>query len=354
MEYLELRAGPRALAHIQEHGLKPDHVRSVSAASGGPKWLILAGFDRFFFGQWLAEAQQPITLTGSSIGAWRMAIQAQADPVAALERFTQNYVYEQRYPKRPSSRIISAECERLLNIALGENGAESATRNEQRPLRIITARMNDPRALQGGRLYGRLLAAALANHRGRARLGRWVRRSLFETEAAAATLPELNDLPTERFRLDAGNLRPALLASGAIPGVMEVIHHIPGGEPGTYLDGGLTDYHPALPDDTGNGVRVFPHFYPDAIPGWFDKSRRSRRNRLPGLDNTLIIAPSAELVASLPHGKIPDRRDFYRLGDADRIAYWEKVLNASHRMGEAFMELIENRRINDTIRPLNT
>ncbi|MDQ2070326.1 patatin-like phospholipase family protein [Natronospira bacteriovora] len=352
MQVLEMRAGPRALAHIREHGLKPQHVRAVSAASGGPKWLILSGFDQYFFGQWLAAAEQPITLTGSSIGAWRMAMQAVAEPEAARQRFLHSYIYEQRYPKRPTPAIISAECERLLDLALGEDGPGQAVANPQRPLRIIANRMAPGRRLSGPGLYGRLLAAALANRRERARLGRWVHRSLFESEAAAHTLATPQDLPTERFRLMTDNLRPALLASGAIPGVMEVVHDIPGGSQGTYLDGGLTDYHPALPEDMADGIRLFPHFYPFAVPGWFDKRKPQRRNQLDGLDNTLIIAPSNELVASLPHGKIPDRKDFYRFSDAERIAYWEKVVEASERMGEAFVELSESNQITDSVRQI--
>jgi len=353
MDLLSFRAGPKALAHIQAHGLRPEHVRSVSAASGGPKWLILAGFDRHFFGQWLAEAQQAVQLTGSSIGAWRMAFQAQNQPIEVLDRFLHSYVYEQRYPKHPGPAIISAECRRLLDLALSEQGAREAANNSQKPLRIITCRMKPERQLSGPSLYGRLLGAAMANYRNRRHLGRWVRRSLFESAAAAAGLSDPEDLPTERYRLNAENLRPALLASGAIPGIMELIHDIPGGKKGSYLDGGITDYHPALPDDTGEGIRLFPHFYPTVIPGWFDKSRSKRHNRLPGLDNTLIIAPSRELVASLPYGKIPDRKDFYRFSDRERIAYWEKVVDASTRMGEAFMEMASSNSLADQVRPLN-
>ncbi len=352
MQHLELRAGPKALERIRDEGLQPSQVTAISAASGGPKWLILAGFDQYFFGQWLATAEQPITLTGSSIGAWRMAMQALPDADDALARFLHSYVHEQRYPHRPGPAIISAECRRLLDLALGETGAEAAANNPRRPLRIIANRMAPERRLSTPGLYARLLGAATANRLGREKLGRWVRRSLFESEAAADTLPELNDLPTERARLTADNLRPALLASGAIPGVMEVIHDIPGGKQGTYLDGGITDYHPALPEDNGDGIRLFPHFYPFAVPGWFDKSNDKRHNRLPGLDNTLIIAPSRELVASLPHGKIPDRKDFYRFSDEERIAYWEQVLDASRRMGEAFLAINDSGKIADSVRPL--
>lgn len=350
---LQLRAGPRALATLRERGLTPDTVGAISAASGGPKWLILAEFDRYFFVHWLNRADHAIPLTGSSIGAWRMAIQAQHDPQTALDRFLHGYLYEQRYPKHPGPAIISAEARRLVDVVLGDNGAHEAVNNPRRPLRIITARMKRHAPVSRLGLITRLLAAAAANRRGRPRLGRWVVRSLFETASARDSLPDPTDLPTERRNLTADNLRPALLASGAIPGVMETLDNIPGGAPGTYLDGGITDYHPALPQNIGDRIIAFPHFYGHAVPGWFDKNRASRRNRLTGLDNTLIIAPSDEHVAALPHGKIPDRKDFYRLSDAERIRYWETVIAASREMGEAFMELVASGRAVDAVRPLD-
>ncbi|WP_449359555.1 hypothetical protein [Alishewanella longhuensis] len=35
------------------------------------------------------------------------------------------------------------------------------------------------------------------------------------------------------------------------------------------------------------------------------------------------------------HGKIPDRKDF-KLNDHERIRYWQKVLDRSHELAEAF------------------
>ena len=39
-------AGPRALVHLRERGLKPADVRVIPAAAGGPKGLILNPLDR--------------------------------------------------------------------------------------------------------------------------------------------------------------------------------------------------------------------------------------------------------------------------------------------------------------------
>lgn len=352
MRALQFRAGGEALAKLRrDGGLHPDRVRAVVGASGGPKWLILAGLDRPLFGEWLARAHHPIPLLGSSIGAWRMALYAQPDPVAALDRFREAYVREQHYSKKPDAAEISREIRRLLEVALGEDGADGVLGNPQRPLQVLTSRVRG--AAHPGRpgLYLRLAASAGGNLLHRRGLGAGVVRSLFETPAAHRTLPEPTDLPSERQALTPENLRPVLAASAAIPGLMEVVREIPGAVPGTYLDGGITDYHPILEQDTGEGIRLMPHFHGRVIPGWFDKALRHRHNPARALDNTLLIAPSPELVASLPHGKIPDRGDFFRLRDQERMAYWKEVLAASDRMGEEFMALVDSGRLLDRIQP---
>ena len=50
---LTLRAGPEALAIVRERGLRPEDIDVIPAASGGAKWLALAGLDRFLFGEFL-------------------------------------------------------------------------------------------------------------------------------------------------------------------------------------------------------------------------------------------------------------------------------------------------------------
>ena len=103
---LSLRAGPDALRIIRERGLRAEDVDVVPGASGGAKWLVLAGLDRFLFGEFFqAPRARPLHLIGSSIGSWRMAAFAQRDPVAALERAHQAYIYDQHYSPKPSARV---------------------------------------------------------------------------------------------------------------------------------------------------------------------------------------------------------------------------------------------------------
>ena len=116
---LTVLAGPDALAELRSHGLRPDRVRVLAAASGGPKGLVLHGLDRVLF-PWLLARRTPLHAVGSSIGSWRLACLAQPDPVAALERFADAYV-AQRYPSKPPPAEVSRQSAGILDAILGLN-----------------------------------------------------------------------------------------------------------------------------------------------------------------------------------------------------------------------------------------
>ncbi len=92
MKALHIFAGPKAMAHIQSQGLKPEHVGVIAGAAGGPKGLILGPLDRFLFGTWLPQSTQPIDLVGASIGAWRMATACMNQAVLGFERLSHDYI----------------------------------------------------------------------------------------------------------------------------------------------------------------------------------------------------------------------------------------------------------------------
>jgi hypothetical protein len=77
-----------------------------------------------------------------------------------------------------------------------------------------------------------------------------------------------------------------------------------------------------------------------------------RRASAANFARALVLAPSPDFVASLPYGKIPDREDFVRLGDAERIRAWRTVRAASERLGDALRELLATGRLADHVRPL--
>ncbi|MBL8113218.1 MAG: patatin-like phospholipase family protein [Acidobacteria bacterium] len=347
---LTLRAGPRALSILRERGLRPEDVDVVAGASGGPKWLVLGGLDRYLFGSFLAGGRAPRALVGSSIGSWRMACLAQADPVAALARAQDAYI-EQRYPKKPSAELVSETTAGILDVLLGPSGVDEILGNERARLHVITAEMRGLGAsARRSALLAGLTFAVLGNVVSRRTLGLHTRRHVFHAGETSA-LPELSDLPTERHRLTAANLRSALLASASIPLVLEGVP-VPGA-PGIHRDGGVVDYHPAFDFGPGEGLVLYPHFYPYLVPGWFDKSLPWRRASGRSLDRVLVIAPSREFVARLPNGKIPDRNDFYELEDAARIAAWRGALTAGKAMAEELAELCASGRLAESVEPLS-
>ena len=100
---------------------------------------------------------------------------------------------------------------------------------------------------------------------------------------------------------------------------------------------------------TGDGLVLYPHFYDHVVPGWFDKSLAWRRARATNFRRALLIAPSPEFVASLPGGKIPDRRDFYTMPEAERMRRWQAVVDASEALGAELAELIATGRVTERL-----
>src|SRR5215218_4882113 len=122
---LTLRAGATALDIVRERGLRAEDVDIMPGASGGAKWLSIAGIDRYLFGEFLQQPRaRPMHLIGSSIGSWRMACLAQRDPLAALERGHHGYIFDQRYPPRPSPREVTTVLSNILDDMLGPAGVE--------------------------------------------------------------------------------------------------------------------------------------------------------------------------------------------------------------------------------------
>jgi hypothetical protein len=157
-------------------------------------------------------------------------------------------------------------------------------------------------------------------------------------------------LPTRHVPLTEQNALAALHASAAIPAVMQGVRDPHGAPRGMYRDGGLADYHFGREIDAADGLTLYPHFYSHLVPGWFDKILPWRRTR--GLRRTLLIAPSAAHVQSLPGGKIPDRNDFASMNDGERITAWRKVVALGERMGDELMELITTGRIAEQARAI--
>ena len=347
---LTLLAGPDALRLLRERGLRAEDVDAIPAASGGPKWIALHGIDHFL-ARFLAGRSRPLHLVGSSIGAWRMAALAQRDPVAALARFREAYL-AQRYAAPPSPAEVSRVSAGILEALLGAHGAGEILGHPWARLHVVTARTRGPLASELPSVQGLGLAlAAAANAVSRRSLALSLERVVFHTAGGATPFAGWRDLPTRHLPLDAARLRPALLASGSIPLVLSGVT-FPEGPAGVFRDGGVVDYHLDVEFPPGDGLILYPHFYPHLVPGWFDKGLPWRRAAPARLRRTLLVAPSPELVARLPGGRIPDRRDFHRRTDAERLRDWRVALDESAAMGEELAELVATGRLAGRVRPL--
>lgn len=353
-DVLSIRAGPRALAAIRGRGLDAGEVEVIPGAAGGPKGLGIAALDRAIFGEWLPAAPRVRHLVGASIGAWRFAAACRDDAVEALAEFARAYT-GQSYPPRPSRRLVSQSARAMLASLFAGREAGILAHPWNR-LHILTVRGRWP--LTRDSSFATPLGfgiAAMANAVGRHHLARFLERTVFHDAradppfmavgglAAADAAPVRFDaFHTHRVALDAQNLGEALLASASIPLVLEGVADIPRAPPGIYWDGGIIDYHLHLPYHHAQGLVLYPHFTDRIIPGWLDKGLPWRRARGAWLDNVVLVAPSRDYLARLPHGKLPDRRDFARFAgdDAGRMAYWRKAIAESGRLAEAFLQFV--------------
>jgi hypothetical protein len=340
-----LRAGRRALEHLRRNGLGAADIAIVPAAAGGPKGLVLIGLDRFVFGEWLPSAPRPRTLVGASIGAWRMAAAAHADPVAALDRLAALYA-GQRYPWKPSPAFVSKTCRGIVDGFLDGHDAEVLEHPWHRVALLVSAGrgvLARPRSRRA-ELLG-FAAAAGANALGRKGLARFLDRVVFHDrrDDLAWLRPGFDAFETRFEPLTPHNLRHALLASGSIPLVLEAVGELGAGGDRAHWDGGIIDYHLHLPYPRAEGLVLYPHFADHLVPGWLDKPYRWRRATGSWLESMVLVAPSPEFVASLPNGKLPDRGDFKRYGldHESRIRDWRRAIAESARLAEAFARWVE-------------
>lgn len=352
MADLELYAGPEALKLIREQGLKQQLFDYALGASGGPKWFVLAGLDRTVFAEFFSHRDTPLQAIGSSAGAFRFACFAQQNPLKAINRLAERYSHTV-YSDKPDAREITDKGRELLNYVLGQNGIHEILHNPVIQAHFIVARCRGATALESKPFQlGGLLASAGANLIKRKHLARFYQRYIFSAPEAQLNITDPHGMPSYSVALSEANLKAALLASGSIPVVLEGVKNIPGAPPGMYRDGGIIDYHFDLEFGPAKGLVFYPHFYKRPVPGWFDKNLKSRLPGAKSYARTLMLVPSDSFVASLPYGKIPDRKDFETMPPEQRIPYWQKVISESDRLGEAFMQLTQDPDVADKIKPL--
>lgn len=350
---LQFLAGPKALKRLREQGMQASDVATIPAAAGGPKGLIFQALDQWLFGEWLPSAPRPRNLLGASIGAWRMAAACHADPAAAFARLGEFYT-AQRYPSKPPADLVSAMCIQLLDDVIGGHESEIIDHPHNR-LHLFAIRgrglLHQPKT-RGKEMTG-FAAATLTNLGSRNFLARYMERVIIADPRAQLDWLEqgFDAFETHHVTLNRDNLRTALMASGTLPLIMLAIQSLPGAPEGTYWDGGLIDYHLALPyaqsTAESNDIVLYPHFVPHIVPGWLDKTlpwRRGQQELARGwFDNVLLVAPSKEFLAQLPGGKLPDRNDFkaYEGRDDQRMRDWKFAIGEGQRLRDELAQFIE-------------
>jgi hypothetical protein len=359
MKALRIYAGAKALQTLKEQGgLRPEQVRVIPAAAGGPKGLMLLRLDQFLFGEWLRNCRAPLHLVGASIGAWRMATACLRDPVPAIQRLEHDYIHQHFEPppgqRKPSAHQVSEAFAQSLRTFYDGRVSEVLT-HPDRHLHVVVSRGRS--LLKSHHAIGTPLgfaAAFLANAVERRYLDRWLERGILSSHSAPALPLRADGYATRQWLLNERNFMAAVRASCSIPFAMEPVINIPELPEGAYWDGGLTDYHlhwgyTLAPEE----VVLYPHFQNHVIPGWLDKAWKSRHAATSALDQTIVLAPDPDWVAQLPGGKLPDRHDFvtYAKDFAGRVSAWSGAVSQSQQLADEWQAWLARPDM-DAVQPL--
>jgi hypothetical protein len=337
---LEIYAGENAIKTLKQDGFNSEVFSSFLGASGGPKWFTLFGLDKYLFGEFFKQRTRPLALIGSSAGAFRAACFAQQDPVAAISRLAKSYS-ETVYSDKVTPAEISHKARILLAEVFGPDGAAQVIQNPIFQAHFIVAKTKGLVAFENKvlQLTGLLQSYAM-NRVKRSLLRSQYERVIYQSPYSQFKVNDESRFTTHHIKLTPQNISDALLASGSIPLVMQGIKNIAGSPKGMYRDGGIIDYHFDIKIESPAGLSLYPHFNTNPKAGWFDKNLKRRVNPQ-NYSNTVMLAPSAAFIQSLPYGKIPDREDFTALAAPVRIKYWKTVLAETDRLAEALADFVQ-------------
>lgn len=349
---LTFKAGAGALKSVRQHGFDISSVGTLAGASGGAKWLVLSQLDRAILNSIVPQLRGPVHLIGSSIGSWRFACYAQADPLAAINRFERAYL-GQSFSEKPDIDEITAKSREILGLVLGANGVSEILGNPLFRTHVMTVRSRHVLASENRAVLSLgLISTALLNAASRSTLGWSFERALFYDARDVPPFFDVTGFPLQRIELTAENLQDAIVATGSIPLVLSGVRDIAGARPGVYRDGGVIDYHLDIPHSADERLTLFPHFYGRIVPGWFDKKLKWRRPQPGNVDRTILISPSDDFVAHLPNGKIPDRNDFLNYEPEERIRIWKHCVAACEALADEFLEVMEKDQLAARLEPL--
>lgn len=347
---LRIRAGREAYEHIQRHGLQPSDIGAVVAAAGGPKWFNVYGLTRSILGAFLRDTIHPIHFLGASVGSWQMTAALTDDPAAAIDRLRDAYA-NHIYDEKLDATEITAAC-RIFIQRLIDDQCSNIIEHPSRILHVVTSRGKGLLSSKSKTLLAPAFGFSyLSNVASRKALRLTAERTIFSTDTVLPFDTEVDELPTIQQRLTSDNLLPALQASGTIPFMMEQQYTIPLATPGAYWDGGMTDYHIALPYNI-KGLVLHPHFYSFVYPGWFDKKIPWNRHASKAtMSKVILLSPSEAFVDSLPLQRLAEMKDAQYFGKEQdkRVHYWNTIADRSLALGEEFLDLVSSGRLAEIV-----
>ena len=356
MERLCIHAGKRALEMIRDGGFRLDRVAAYVGPGVGPRWLVASGFDLTFLQNGLLGSKsRPVLLAGSSAGAWRFAAWLQPEPQKSYRRLLEAYIGIS-FDRRSTPSSLKRSLQDVINAYLEDDAIPFALTHDHYRLAVTTARAKNLTASETPWVQKSGLALCYAlNRLNRRHLFRFFDRVVFYSGPRPPQFCFRDGYRGTAVALTPFNFKQAVLASGAIPLVIEGVTDIHGAPRGVYRDGGVIDYHIDHDYTTrADDVTLMFHHEDRVIPGWLDKTLRGRRPQDGALDNLIVVYPSPAFVETFPGGKIPDRDDFVTFLDdpAGRILNWRKVVELCAPLGEIFAEQVQSGKIRTMAEPL--
>ena len=267
---LAVYAGASARRALAKDGWQPALFDTLVGASGGPKFLGIAGLDQALFGDFLQRDAHPMHLIGSSIGSWRHSALAAPDPVNALATLHDRYQHQyfDESDTRSRTEQVGTMCQWICDEVHDHASYEFICNHPRFCSHVVTARGRGPNGSAHPLPQGLgMVLAALSNTVHRQFLEPWFQRVVFSSHGAEELDFAFEDFGTLHVDLNADNARAAILASGSIPFLMPGERDIKPGPNGHYWDGGIVDYHFDFGNHRGNGLVLYPHGSTSFCPG---------------------------------------------------------------------------------------
>ncbi len=355
MSRIQIKAGKKIYQIIKDGGFNFNSVSTYFGPAVGPRWLVASGFDLTLLKGGFLGRTKPAQLVGASAGAFRFAAWLQPEALQSYQKLLDAYI-NVYYTRKDTPATGLAKVTGIVNEYLEDDALSFALANKKYRLVIITARTRGMIAFENHWIQKTgLILCLVFNYFSRNNIYKFADRVVFYNASKPPAFCLKPSFRGSYVPLNEVNFKYAVLASGAIPLVIEGVRDIFGAPRGVYRDGGLIDYHLTHQFATKeNEIVLFFHHEERIVPGWLDKKITRRIPAAHTLNNVLMVFPSQSFIESLPGGKVPDRTDLVTFIDdpITRINNWRKSVELSAPLGEDFLELVESGKIKDVVEKL--